>query len=115
MYFARNMMVSAAKYRKSSMNITAYPEINALPGEWVQGIVRLLDDRVIGIYLSGSLAYGDFVPDRSDIDLQTWCVLGSHPRSFERSSGYTGTSSNDTRHGQVVSSAVTFRSNLCAK
>jgi hypothetical protein len=30
----------------------------------------LLGKKVIGMYLSGSLAYGDFVPERSDIDLE---------------------------------------------
>jgi hypothetical protein len=50
--------------------VTPYSDINALLDEWVHGIKRLLSDKVIGLYLSGSLAYGDFVPDRSDIDLQ---------------------------------------------
>jgi hypothetical protein len=52
------------------LNVTAYPEINALLGEWVQGLLHVLGGNVIGLYLSGSLGYGDFVPDRSDIDLQ---------------------------------------------
>src|SRR5215472_11569584 len=49
---------------------TPYPAINALLCEWVEGVKRLLGKKVIGLYLSGSLAYGDFVPERSDIDLQ---------------------------------------------
>ena len=51
------------------MNVTVYPEINAVLGEWVQGLLHVLGGKVIGLYLSGSLAYGDFVPGRSDIDL----------------------------------------------
>lgn len=69
------------------MNVTAYPEINALLAEWVQGVVRLLGDNAIGLYLSGSLAYGDFVPDRSDIDLQAVVRVPLTPeelRSVER-------------------------------
>jgi hypothetical protein len=30
----------------------------------------LLGEKIVGLYLSGSLAYGDFVPDRSDIGLE---------------------------------------------
>lgn len=36
----------------------------------MEGAKRLLGDRLIGLYLGGSLSYGDFVPERSDIDLQ---------------------------------------------
>ena len=49
---------------------TPHREINVLLAEWVKGVKRLLADKVIGLYLTGSLAYGDFVRDRSDIDLQ---------------------------------------------
>lgn len=49
---------------------TAYPAINTMLTEWVEGVKRLLGKNVVGLYLSGSLAYGDFVSERSDIDLQ---------------------------------------------
>src|SRR5215472_2148534 len=51
-------------------DITPYPAINAVLTEWAEGLERLLGKKIVGLYLSGSLAYGDFVPDRSDIDLQ---------------------------------------------
>ncbi|SRR5579871_3145302 len=51
-------------------NVTPYPAINTVLCEWVEGIKRLLGKKIVGLYLSGSLAYGDFVPERSDIDLQ---------------------------------------------
>jgi hypothetical protein len=51
-------------------DITQYPAINALLSEWAEGVKRLLGKNIVGLYLSGSLAYGDFVPERSDIDLQ---------------------------------------------
>jgi len=51
-------------------DVTPYPAINALLVEWVEGVRHLLGDKVVGLYLTGSLTYGDFVPDRSDIDLQ---------------------------------------------
>lgn len=56
-------------------NITQYPAINTVLTEWADGLNRLLGKKIVGLYLSGSLAYGDFVPDRSDIDLQA--VVGS--------------------------------------
>jgi predicted nucleotidyltransferase len=49
---------------------TPYPAINTVLTEWAEGLKRLLGKQAVGLYLSGSLAYGDFVPDRSDIDLQ---------------------------------------------
>jgi len=52
------------------INATPYPAINAVLCAWVEGVKRLLGKRIVGLYLSGSLAYGDFVPERSDIDLQ---------------------------------------------
>jgi len=49
---------------------TPYPAINTVLCEWVVGVKHLIGRKVVGLYLSGSLAYGDFVPERSDIDLQ---------------------------------------------
>ena len=51
-------------------NVTPYPAINTVLTEWAEGVKRVLAGKVVGLYLSGSLAYGDFVPERSDIDLQ---------------------------------------------
>lgn len=51
-------------------DVTPYPAINTVLTEWADGLKRLLDKRIVGLYLSGSRAYGDFVPARSDIDLQ---------------------------------------------
>jgi hypothetical protein len=58
-------------------NPTPYQRINVLLAEWVDGVKRILGEKVIGLYLTGSLAYGDFVPSRSDIDLQAvvWSPL----------------------------------------
>lgn len=50
--------------------VTAYPEIDTVLTEWSEGLKRAFGRKVVGLYLSGSLAYGDFVPGRSDIDLQ---------------------------------------------
>jgi predicted nucleotidyltransferase len=50
--------------------LTPYPDINNILVDWVEGVKNTLHDNVVGLYLSGSLTYGDFVPERSDIDLQ---------------------------------------------
>lgn len=50
--------------------VTPFPEINTLLTEWAEGLKHLLGKKIVGLYLSGSLAYGDFLPERSDIDLQ---------------------------------------------
>jgi Domain of unknown function (DUF4111) len=49
---------------------TPYPAINTVLCEWTEGMKGLLGTQLVGLYLSGSLAYGHFVPERSDIDLQ---------------------------------------------
>ena len=51
-------------------DITPYPAINTVLTEWADGLKRLLGKKIVGLYLSGSLTYGDFVPERSDIDLE---------------------------------------------
>jgi len=51
-------------------DVTPYSAINNMLTELVEGLNRLLGKKIVGLYLSGSLAYGDFLPDRSDVDLQ---------------------------------------------
>ena len=50
--------------------LTPYQEINGLLSDWVEGVKNILGGNVVGLYLSGSLSYGGFVLERSDIDLQ---------------------------------------------
>jgi len=38
--------------------------------EWPEGLKHLLGKKIVGPNLSGSLAYGVFVPERHDIDSQ---------------------------------------------
>jgi hypothetical protein len=47
---------------------TLYPEINVVLAQLLVAVRRVLGDRFVGLYLHGSLAAGDFNPDRSDID-----------------------------------------------
>jgi hypothetical protein len=51
---------------------TPYSDINDLLLFWAGGVYAGLGEKVIGVYLTGSLTYGDFVPKRSDVDL---CVV----------------------------------------
>ncbi len=65
------------------MNIlthTPYPDINNLLTEWTREVSHILGNNKVGLYLSGSLTYGDFVPARSDVDLQD---VVHHPLSHE--------------------------------
>ena len=55
---------------KNTSQPTPYLDINALLSEWTEGVRHMLGDNVVGLYLSGSLSYGGFVRERSDIDLQ---------------------------------------------
>ncbi len=52
------------------MSITPYAEINEIIDEFKNGIVRSLEHNLVGLYLTGSLTYDDFVPCRSDVDFQ---------------------------------------------
>lgn len=47
---------------------TDYPEVNFVLRELLSGAQRTLGDHFVGMYLDGSLAIGDFDPDKSDID-----------------------------------------------
>lgn len=51
------------------MTPTAFAHINALLDELLADIQRVLADKLVGLYLTGSLVTGDFDADTSDIDL----------------------------------------------
>ncbi|MBI4225639.1 DUF4111 domain-containing protein [Candidatus Roizmanbacteria bacterium] len=51
------------------MKLTNYEIVNRFIADFSKNVGKVLGDEVIGIYLFGSLTYGDFNPDRSDIDL----------------------------------------------
>jgi predicted nucleotidyltransferase len=54
--------------------VTPYPEIDLLLDRLLNEIQAVLGARLVGLYLHGSLAYGDFDPQTSDIDFLavTW-------------------------------------------
>jgi len=47
---------------------TSYPEINSVLSQLLINVRSVLGKRFIGLYIYGSLASGDFNPQRSDID-----------------------------------------------
>jgi len=59
---------------------TTDPAVNATLEALLKGAREALANQFVGLYLYGSLAVGDFVPDRSDIDFVV-ATEGSLPRS----------------------------------
>ncbi|MEC0243253.1 nucleotidyltransferase domain-containing protein [Paenibacillus dokdonensis] len=51
------------------MKPTAYPTINALLHSLLAQIQDVFGDKLVGVYLYGSLVWGDFDYEISDIDL----------------------------------------------
>ena len=49
--------------------ITPYQEINELLFAFIDGVMEVLPRKLLGIYLTGSLSYGDFNEKSSDVDL----------------------------------------------
>jgi predicted nucleotidyltransferase len=47
---------------------TPYAGVNAVLAELLGGVQAILRERLLGMYLYGSLALGDFDPDSSDVD-----------------------------------------------
>ena len=47
---------------------TTYAELDALLADLLAGVRTILGPRLVGLYLGGSLAAGDFDPARSDVD-----------------------------------------------
>ncbi len=51
------------------MQITPYPDINSFFDTLLFQLNTIFEDRLIGVYLFGSLVWGDFEYGSSDIDL----------------------------------------------
>lgn len=54
---------------KQLKSIIMCPSVNEVLAYWTENVQIALGQNLIGLYLFGSLTYGDFVPKRSDIDL----------------------------------------------
>ena len=49
--------------------LTKYPQVNELLNEASKALQEIFQSNLTGVYVMGSLTYGDFNPSRSDIDL----------------------------------------------
>lgn len=65
------------------MSWSNYDEVNYIIEELLNGHKRIFGERLVAYYLYGSLIWGDFDPDTSDID--TLCVVSSEvtPKELE--------------------------------
>lgn len=62
--------------------VTPLPDVNDVIAGLHGGLVRILGPHLVALYVTGSLAYGDFAPGSSDIDL--FAVLGRRVDQVER-------------------------------
>lgn len=53
---------------RTLLHATAFPDVNALLARLLPETRAILEEHFVGMYLHGSLAVGDFDPNRSDID-----------------------------------------------
>jgi predicted nucleotidyltransferase len=65
-------------------NITLYPEINEILISFVEEITGILSENICGIYLTGSLSYGDFNENSSDIDIAVLLKNPTSPKELRR-------------------------------
>jgi predicted nucleotidyltransferase len=63
------------------MNYTPYKDVNEVLNSLTSEIAPILGENLVGVYLTGSLSYGDFNPENSDIDL---LVIVKNPLSEEK-------------------------------
>ncbi len=54
---------------KIRKHIVTYPSVNRTINILLNNVSGILDNQFIGMYLHGSLALNDFVPERSDVDI----------------------------------------------
>lgn len=62
---------------------TSYPDVNALLAEVLAGARAILGEGLIGFYLDGSLALGDFDPATSDVDFIAAVAHPLSPATFD--------------------------------
>lgn len=66
------------------MDPTKYKKVNELLGELLKKIKFILKNKLIGLYLGGSLVYGDFNEHISDIDLHAVLSKEANNKEFNK-------------------------------
>ncbi len=69
------------------MEVTQYSDVNELLEIIITRINSVLGDKMVGLYLEGSLVLGDFEPDISDIDLVVALASDINNKEFEALKG----------------------------
>ncbi len=64
--------------------ITPYEKLNEVIEFFSKKIEEILGENLVGLYLTGSLSYGDFVLERSDLDLQAITKRSLLPEELEQ-------------------------------
>lgn len=64
--------------------VTAYPEVEALLNDLLSQMQRILGEKLVGLYLYGSLVTGDFDRAISDIDLLAATASDLDEQEFEK-------------------------------
>jgi len=62
--------------------LTPYGDINQILVRLTVGVQKIVDEDLVGIYLTGSLTYGDFNPASSDIDFLVVMSKDLSPEKF---------------------------------
>ena len=65
------------------MQSTSYSKINVLLDELLHSMKAILNEELIGFYLDGSLALGDFDPATSDVDFIAAVARPLAPATFD--------------------------------
>ena len=63
--------------------ITPYPDVNKILLSFKEGLLDIFNDNLIALYLTGSLTYDDFNPERSDIDLVAILKKPASPKELK--------------------------------
>ena len=66
------------------MHLSTHSQVNLILDRLARGIQDILAERMIGIYLYGSLVSGDFDPSVSDLDLAVIMTAALHDQQFRR-------------------------------
>lgn len=66
-----------------TLNLTSYSHVNSLIDSLLEQMRAILGEKLVGLYLYGSLVTGDFDPDISDIDLLAALTNDLTPTEFD--------------------------------